>query len=338
MIGPAIGAVNIIPLRQASSAEDGLKHDPHCMGTPQSLLTEHWDEDTYAEHAWRFGFSIPPFNTGETLRNFLDLRTGSDGQPLSNKIIQMEDMPGGWVKCSLLKPGYEQLLVANGWFQGWHGTRFECLYSIMYDSQLEPSWSRKMGHRYIKGAPGIYLYGNKKRGTCESTYMKYVTLHNNGIYYGVLLEALVDRSQSVRHHKDQWIQRPGSVVLSALWVHGCHWKDLPLKWASIGGGWFPLKEIKPEPYKVPPLPWHASNAELGAAAEALDARRFEQDICLQPPLQLPPPQLPPPTPLQQLPQPPPPPPQLPQPTPPPPSPPPSPTTAPTAVTTAGGVG
>lgn len=85
-----------------------------------------------------------------------------------------------------------------------------------------------MGRTYLTGAPGKYLHASENRSKSEWTYMPFVDLGDNGINYAVLLEALVDRNQHVVPHwrTDQWIQKPGSVVLSALWVKACHWTEL----------------------------------------------------------------------------------------------------------------
>ena len=151
-----------------------MLHDPCCMGSPATLLSVRWDELRKQEHKAKFGCVPPAFNIGETVWNFLNLRTGSDGKPLSNKVVKVEEYNDGWVKCWLLPHDTQQTLEHEGWLQGWHGSRFECLYSILFDSQLEASWSRKLGHRYQEGAPGIYLHAGKNRNKSVSPYMKHV--------------------------------------------------------------------------------------------------------------------------------------------------------------------
>ena len=65
-----------------------MLHDSCCIGCPASLVTRHWDQNMKQEHNAKFGPGIPAFNIGETMLNFLSLRMGSDGQPLSNKVVR----------------------------------------------------------------------------------------------------------------------------------------------------------------------------------------------------------------------------------------------------------
>jgi len=150
------------------------------MGTPASMVSETWTKRTRAQHAFRFGPVVPAFNIPETVWNFLDLRMGSDGQPLSCKVFKMVEKPGNWLKCWLLAPDIQQMYVKEGWLPGWHGTRFECLHSILYESQIEASWSRKLGHRNLKNGPGIYCHKHDNRHKSEA-YMKHIDLRGDGI-------------------------------------------------------------------------------------------------------------------------------------------------------------
>ena len=156
-------------------------HDPCCIGCPASLVTGHWDQNMRQEHFARFGPGIPTFNTANTVWNFLHLRMGSDGQPLSNKVVRMQRYADGWVRCSLLPEDTQKRLEHEGWHQGWHGSRFECVYSILFDAQLQPSWSKKLGHRYQAGKPGIYLHKSKNRRRSEFADLKRTDLGENGL-------------------------------------------------------------------------------------------------------------------------------------------------------------
>ena len=255
-----------------------MLNDPCCIGCPASLVTRRWDQHMKQEHNATFGPGIPAFNIGETMLNFLSLRMGSDSKPLSNKVVRMQAYAGGWVKCWLLPEDTRERLKHEGWFQAWHGSRFEFVYSIMYDSQLQPSWSSKLGHQCI------YLRRRKNRHISEFTDMTRTDLQADGIFYGPLFEALVDRHQSFKHDA-WWIQKLGSVMLSALWVHSSHWSALE-EGMPVGGSWCPLREIKPKPFQVPPLPSDGTASKLDAAAEAHERSELPSEMVLPPFLEL----------------------------------------------------
>ena len=93
---------------------------------------------------------------------------------------------------------------------------------------------------FLTGAPGVYFFDTDLRSKSVSSYTRYVDFRRDGIFYGPLFEAMVDRERRVSpgqgKHTDQWIQRPDSFKLTALWVQGCHWRNLPVGECIISRG------------------------------------------------------------------------------------------------------
>ena len=158
---------------------------------------------------------------------FFEKRKGPDGRPISELLdAPVPRSSGGWFSCKS-REFDERGLPANSiagsevpaeWETAWHGCKFEALYSIMYQRELIASEDRKQGHRFFDGKPGIYL---DKDGLSEKAeyYIRFVPLFEDGVFWAAMWEARVDRGQRVtKADADQWIQRPGSTRLAALWL------------------------------------------------------------------------------------------------------------------------
>ena len=97
----------------------------------------------------------------------------------------------------------------------------EALYSMSYNGRLASSCDdTTMGHRFLKGAPGIYVFGDAFAHKAHH-YMHWVPLFDDGVFWAIKLEVEVDRKRKVvTHHKDQWVQQPGSAAqsLMGMWM------------------------------------------------------------------------------------------------------------------------
>ena len=180
---------------------------------------------------------------------FLHLRPGKDGRPVSSSLRLPEFKGNGWYRLPLLQ-GHGQLpvtSVAGGsseWKIAWHGCPLEALYAIMFHGQLRESCDEGRGDRYFDGAPGVYMHGDHLAHKAEN-YSHFTSVFGDGTLWCVKLELMVDRTDRVhpRGKTDQWIQRSRSTRLVAVWVRGVSFSEL-----EFGSGirhWNPELEANP---------------------------------------------------------------------------------------------
>ena len=72
----------------------------------------------------------------------------------------------------------------------------EGLYSILFHGQLAESNGANLGERTLGDVPGVYAH---KDGTADKAegYMRFVDLLNDGVYWAVKFELLVNRSERI---------------------------------------------------------------------------------------------------------------------------------------------
>ncbi len=122
------------------------------------------------------------------------------------------------------EPEEDQVDLPENWKykRGWHGTTLYAVAGLLRNG-IASSCSKEEGHRFLAACPGIYLH---KDGTARKTssYVTYSWLPGRpGCYWGFVVEVVCDRTRKVKcEHRDQWVQKPGSVKMKALWVHGCN--------------------------------------------------------------------------------------------------------------------
>jgi len=192
------------------------------------------------------------------VREFLRLRPGSDGLPVLDNLIDLNEDNTGWYRFAW-KPFQDAGGVSalpktspgphNGgrsdWQRAWHGCKFEALYSIMYHGRLFSSCDEDRGDRFFGRAPGVYVH---KDGTCKKTanYFRFVPLCQDGFFWAALWEVMVDRADRVPvANTDQWVQHERSVRLAALWLVGCAYANTQEGW-EVTEAWDPLLEAHPE--------------------------------------------------------------------------------------------
>jgi hypothetical protein len=126
----------------------------------------------------------------------------------------------------------------------WHGSHFEALYSTVYHGRLLESNDKDVGHRFLSGAPGVYLHrdSNQHKLWC---YQRFVPLLGDGVFWAVRWEVRADRPDWVQKSgTDQWIQPARSVRLAALWVCGRTANDMEAG-KRVSRSWDPELEAHP---------------------------------------------------------------------------------------------
>ena len=186
---------------------------------------------------------------------FLDnKRPGPDGLPISSKLGQPEPQANGWWRLpwisfdeAALPPeplgDWETKAI---WTRAWHGTKLRALYSTMYHGKLAASHDAELGHRFLEGKPGLYVFKDDLRAKAEN-YMQFVPLFQDGVFWSAVWEVFVDRSARVslsKRHTDQWAQEERSARLAALWVCG-RTPDSMEAGVRFEKRWHPEHEVNP---------------------------------------------------------------------------------------------
>ena len=201
------------------------RYGPNCSGTVKACRDRgytHGGKKRVNVHEVKYTF-VPEPAIEQTVRLFFGQRRDRNGRVLSEKLRDVEKGED-WVRFNLMPPLVEERLRSRGYQRSWHGTRMECLMAILTDGQLLPSYSRALGHDYMEGKPAVYTHQIK---TKAFGYSKWAPLKHDGGYYAPLLEVLVDREQRVQAKgSDQWLQKPGSTELLALWMYGRSYLDM----------------------------------------------------------------------------------------------------------------
>ena len=147
---------------------------------------------------------------------FLHLRPGKDGQPVSTRLGKPEPKVDGWYRLAWLD--FDFLLpcksLAEGncsaeWKRAWHGCPMEAVYSILHHGGLKESCDEDKGDRFFQGAPGVYVHGDHLAHKAEN-YTRFTPVFGDGTLWCVKLELMVDRTDKVdksSFKSDQWIQR-----------------------------------------------------------------------------------------------------------------------------------
>ena len=161
-----------------------------------------------------------------------------------------------WFRCQWL--GYNENETGTSsnaqWETAWHGCKFEALYSIMYHGQLWPSNDEGQGHRLLGDVSGIYCHSPAYAHKAEN-YSRFMPLWNDGVFWCCKWELKVDRSrkQDPKSDTEQWIQKPGSTRLVALWLCGIRNEDMQPGF-EFSETWNPMLEAHPNP----PQEWRSS--------------------------------------------------------------------------------
>ena len=178
--------------------------------------------------------------TIDCVLDFFHWRLDRNGVPMSNKLGKPKNQKKGWWRFPMLpikSPGNSS---GEQWNIAWHGTNFECLYSIVYhDEMLE---SNQKGHMKAN-LQGVYCHKAGTSGQAEN-YMVFKDVFSNGQWWGALLELNVNRAVG-RTTGDQWVQPAESVIVQGLWVCGrTHEQMIDSSWFWISP-WDPIKEVNP---------------------------------------------------------------------------------------------
>ena len=160
---------------------------------------------------------------------------------------------GPWFRCQRL--GYNENIYLDSmtgdtdthWEIARHGCKFEALYSIMYHGQLWPSYDRGQGHRLLGDVSGIYCHSPAYAHKAEN-YSRFMPLCKDGVFWCCKWELKVDRSrkQDPKSDTEQWIQKPGSTRLVALWLCGIRYQDME-PGLQFSEAWNPMLEANPNP-------------------------------------------------------------------------------------------
>ena len=117
----------------------------------------------------------------------------------------------------------------------------------MYHGQLWPSNDVGQGHRLLGDVSGIYCHSSANSQKAEN-YSRFMPLCNDGVFWSCKWELKVDRSkkQIPRSNTEQWIQKPGSTRLVALWLCGIRNEDME-NGSEFSETWNPMLEANPNP-------------------------------------------------------------------------------------------
>ena len=117
----------------------------------------------------------------DTILNFFRLRQDRNGDAMSWKFSKPEQHNNGFWRlpiASFASPCGEQ------WSTAWHGTQFQCLYSILYHERLLESTEK--GHMK-NNLQGVYCHMPTNAKKAEN-YMVFENLCGNCHWWGALLE------------------------------------------------------------------------------------------------------------------------------------------------------
>ena len=144
--------------------------------------------------------------------------------------------------------------AGNGWFRwefrsphqpGFHGTRFEALYSILNAGKMLQCTEEIPGVRHFEDGPGAYCHTPANRHLAENyaTYCRYGARH---VFFAPLLKLCYDPNQSNRKGKrtNQIILHPTAVEIAAVLVRICTAANLPL--GAYVRQWSPQLELPPQ--------------------------------------------------------------------------------------------
>ena len=181
------------------------------------------------------------------IRTFLRTRKGPSNSDLTAKLGDPV-MQEGWVRFPLRD--VVQRCTGTDDRVGYHGTKLESLYSILYLGKLQPSQDASQGEQYFEGYPGVYIHSGKHERKAESyvTHVWFPILkEGNKSLRAVAAKFAVSFDQaagSLRGSKatDQYILREDYVQLEALLLHITD--SLPLG-TYVQTGWNPLAEAAP---------------------------------------------------------------------------------------------
>ena len=195
---------------------DGARGTPnHWNYGPKPV---YWGEKVYKRFPPVPGAVVDP----QRIVEFLSLRFGPDGKPVSEKIGPPEQFEQGWFRFPWLGfveddlPAESSTGKRTQWEIAWHGCKVEALYSILYSGFLASSCDVEQGHRYFQDAPGIYVHKECTAHKADN-YVRFTPLCEDGVFWAAKWEVRVDRSERVeKKDTDQWTQRDGSVRLVAL--------------------------------------------------------------------------------------------------------------------------
>lgn len=157
----------------------------------------------------------------EKMVQFLRMRSDPDGEPVSQRLGDPCPRGDGWFSLDFLET--TAVVKANlenlGWTRAWHGTKIECLYSILYHGRLFESRDSERGDRMLTDSPGVYVHKDGTSHKAEN-YLRFVQLFGDGVFWAAKWEVRVHRADRVivPHQTDQWVQRARSVRLVALWL------------------------------------------------------------------------------------------------------------------------
>ena len=106
----------------------------------------------------------------------------------------------------------------------------------------------------LRNVQGVYCHQDKTRYKALS-YVRYVPLMKDGIFWCTWWELMVDRSDKAegsgasKLKTDQWIQNPDSVKLKALWVHARAFHEMQTG-TVVQRIWDPILESNPHKQDV----------------------------------------------------------------------------------------
>ena len=265
---PSSQPVTFLPRAEASSVEVSSERTPEQAESISFLVPDFdqrasgqasdWNTSTHVQsrYAWNKRHKEreqldPTKDVMEEakifIRTFLRTRKGPSNSDLTAKLgdpVMQED----WVRFPLRD--VVQRRTGTDDRVGYHGTKLESLYSILYLGKLQPSQDASQGEQYFEGYPGVYIHSGKHERKAESyvTHVWFPILkEGNKSLRAVAAKLAVSFDQaagSLRGSKatDQYILREDYVQLEALLLHITD--SLPLG-TYVQTGWNPLAEAAP---------------------------------------------------------------------------------------------
>ena len=234
-------------------------YSPNCQGTPamwndaqQGVLCRYaWNKKKQEAQELKPKPIIPHTQrelAQQFLKTFFSTRPGLQGECLLCKLGAPEILDGVWTKFPILQPASGSQ-PDSSWLIGRHGSRLECLYSILALGKLQESQCEEDGDRYFERRPGIYLH-NLDSSHKIRPYLTWVWVEGSapgGDFaraIAIQFQALYNPEGSNRRGKrtDQIIMKENAVRLSHVLL-GMKQNLEPGEYAQTG--WSPHAEANP---------------------------------------------------------------------------------------------
>jgi len=100
----------------------------------------------------------------DCILRFLALRVTAEDKPVSDLLFPPEEMEDGWFRFAL-KSYDSSVELFDYWQRGWHGTKMEAVYCILFHNYIAESRNSSRGECMLANTPGVYLHKDASAGS-----------------------------------------------------------------------------------------------------------------------------------------------------------------------------